>query len=586
MSVDAKVNGKALRRLLSAHIRPYRSSVMGIVALQVFQAIALLYLPTLNADMIDNGVVQGDSQRIMWLGVVMVMVTLVQAAATWWATVLSGRTAMAVGRDLRNTIFDSVQTFSSREIQLIGIPSLVTRTTNDVQQVQMLLFSGLTLFITAPVMAIGGVVLALQQDVVLASLMVVLLPALGVLTALVIRRLRPLASLMQSRLDTINRILGEQISGVRVTRAFVRQKLEAERFEVANEDLTAISIRAGRVQTLLLPLVVTTVNVVSTVFVWVGAFRVQADAMQIGALAAFLTYLVMVQSAVITAAFVANGVPRAEVCAERVEEVLRTESSVAPPGDPVTTLSRPGHVDIVGADFRYPGAEEDVLHHVDFAAGPGATTAIVGSTGSGKSTLLGLIARLFDPTSGRVEVGGVDVRDLDETLSSETMTLIPQKPYLFTGTIASNLRHGRPEATDEELWAALDIAQARDFVEQMDGGLDADVAQGGVNLSGGQRQRMAIARALVRRPQIYLFDDSFSALDYATDAALRQALADKMADATIVIVAQRVSTIVNAERIVVLDAGKVVGVGTHRELVAGNRVYREIVQSQLEEANA
>jgi ATP-binding cassette, subfamily B, multidrug efflux pump len=577
------VDSRALRRLFRTHAVPYRRSIAVIVFLQAFQTIALLYLPTLNADIIDNGVVRGDTGHIVRIGALMIVVTLLQGAATLGAVYLSARVAMAVGRDMRDTVFGYVQRFFAREMQQIGVSSLITRTSNDVQQVQMLLLSAMTVVVTAPVMAVGGVALALGQDFALSWLMVVLVPVLGVVVAVLIGRMRPLAGTMQVRIDAVNRVLREQITGIRVTRAFVRQGFERKRFERANEELTEVSVRLGRVNILLLPLVVNTVNIFGVAAVWIGGYRIESGGMRIGALTAFLTYLVMVQSALLTAAFAIMKLPRAEVCAGRIEEVLRTEPSVAPPAEPVTRLRAPGHVELRGVHFRYPGAEDDVLHGVDFVARPGRTTAIVGSTGSGKTTLVGLICRLVDATAGTVTVGGVDVRSLDPVLLSATLGLVPQQAYLFSGTVASNLRYGRPEATDEELWRALEIAQGRDFVAGMDGQLAADIAQGGTNLSGGQRQRLAIARALVRRPQIYLFDDSFSALDYTTDAALRQALSAETAEATVIIVAQRVSTVVNAEHIVVLDEGRVAGTGTHGELMRHSPVYREIVQSQLGE---
>ncbi|WP_326551099.1 ABC transporter ATP-binding protein [Micromonospora sp. NBC_01813] len=573
-----------LVRLLATRARPYRNTVVAVIVLQALQAVALLYLPLLNADIIDHGVLKGDTGHIIRIGSLMIAVTVVQGLTTVYAVHLSARVAMAIGRDLREAVYQRVQRFSAQEMQRIGVPSLITRTSNDIQQVQTFLLSTLTLVVTAPVMGLGGFALAIAQDVTLALVLAALLPVLGLIVALLIRRMRPLSAIMQVRIDGVARVLREQIPGIRVTRAFARHDFEQARFAHANQELTDVSVRLGRVSTLLLPLVVNTVNVCGVFLVWIGGFRVESGAMQIGAFVALLTYLVMIQGAVLTAAFVAIGLPRTEVCAGRIDEVLWTRPSVVPPAEPVRTFSTPGHVLLDGVSFRYPSAEKDMLHNVDLVASPGTTTAIVGSTGSGKSTLVSLICRLFDPTGGRVLVGGEDVKTLDPGLLTTAIAVVPQQAHLFSGTVAYNLRYGRPDATDEELWRALDIAQARDFVSALDGKLEATIAQGGTNLSGGQRQRLAIARALVRRPQIYLFDDCFSALDHNTDAALRKALASQIADATTIIVAQRISTIAQVERIVVLDEGKVVGVGTHEELLRHSPVYQEIMQSQHGEA--
>jgi ATP-binding cassette subfamily B protein len=467
-----------------------------------------------------------------------------------------------------------------------GAPSLITRTTNDVQQVQMLVLLTFTLMVAAPIMCVGGIVLALRQDVPLSGLLLVVLPALIGSVALIISRMRPKFRTMQVRIDGLNRVLREQISGIRVIRAFVRDERERTRFAGANAELQDVSVRVGKLMALMFPTVMLVVNVTSVAVLYFGAHRIDTGAMQIGALTAFLSYLLQILMSVMMATFMFVMLPRAEVCAERIQEVLTTESSVEYPAHPVFALTGHGQLDLREVEFRYPGAEEPVLRGVDLVAGPGETTAIIGSTGSGKTTLINLIPRLFDVTGGEVRVDGVDVRELDSGVLSTVVGLVPQRPYLFSGTVASNLRYGRPEATDEELWRALEIAQARDFVEAMPEKLDAPIAQGGSNVSGGQRQRLAIARVLVRRPEIYLFDDSFSALDYSTDAALRAALARETADATVVIVAQRVGTIRDADRIVVLDEGRVVGVGTHSELMADNETYREIVLSQLTEQEA
>ncbi|MGY4975359.1 ABC transporter ATP-binding protein [Streptomyces nigrescens] len=575
-----------LVRLARAHLRPHRRSISLIVLLQLIQTLATLYLPTLNADIIDNGVVKGDTGYILRVGGYMVAVTLLQIVCAIGAVYFGARTAMALGRDIRAAVFDRVQSFSAREVGAFGAPSLITRTTNDVQQVQMLVLMTFTMMVSAPIMCVGGVIMALNQDVPLSGLLLVIVPVLGILVSLIVRRMRPLFRGMQERIDTVNRVLREQITGIRVIRAFVRDRHERERFAGANTDLYDASLRAGRLMSMMFPLVMLIVNVSSVAVVWFGGLRIDSGSMEIGALTAFLSYLMYILMSIMMATFMVMMLPRAEVCAERIQEVLATDSSVTPPEHPVTELRRHGELELRGVEFRFPGAEQPVLRDISLTARPGETTAVIGSTGSGKSTLLGLVPRLFDATGGTVLVDGEDVRTLDQETLAKAIGLVPQKPYLFSGTVATNLRYGNPDATDDELWHALETAQARDFVERMEGGLEAPIAQGGGNVSGGQRQRLAIARALVRRPEIYLFDDSFSALDYATDAALRAALARETDRATVVIVAQRVSTIRGADRIVVLDEGRVVGTGTHAELMAGNETYREIVLSQLTEQEA
>ncbi|MEW2408235.1 ABC transporter ATP-binding protein [Streptomyces griseoviridis] len=575
-----------LIRLLRSYLSPYRKPLTLLVVLQLLQTCATLYLPTLNAHIIDNGVVKGDTGYILSFGALMVAISLVQVGCNIGAVYFGARTASALGRDLRAAVFDRVQSFSAREVGHFGAPTLITRTTNDVQQVQMLALMTFTLMVSAPIMCVGGIVLALGLDVPLSAVLVAVVPTLGICVTLIVRRLRPLFRSMQSRLDTVNRVLREQITGNRVIRAFVRDTYEGERFRKANGDLTEMSLKTGNLLALMFPVVMTTVNLSSIAVVWFGAHRINSGGMQIGDLTAFLAYLMQIVMSVMMATFMFMMVPRAEVCAERIQEVLGTSSSVVPPVSPVTELRRHGHLEIRGAGFRYPGAEESVLKSIDLVARPGETTAVIGSTGSGKSTLLGLVPRLFDATEGEVLVDGTPVAELEPTLLARTVGLVPQKPYLFAGTVATNLRYGNPDATDEELWHALEVAQAKEFVDRLEGGLDAPVAQGGTNVSGGQRQRLAIARTLVQRPEIYLFDDSFSALDYATDAALRAALGRETAEATVVIVAQRVATIRDADRIIVLDEGRVVGTGHHQELMAGNETYREIVLSQLTEAEA
>ncbi|WP_239395107.1 ABC transporter ATP-binding protein [Frankia sp. CiP3] len=575
-----------LIRILRAHLGPYTRPIMVTVGLQLVATIAILYLPTLNADIIDHGVITGDVGYIVRTGGIMLGVAAVQIVCAGAAVYFSAQTAMAFGRDLRAALFDQVQSFSVREVGRFGAPSLITRATNDVQQVQMLALMSFTLMVSAPIMCLGGIVLALRQDARLSALLVVIVPVLGTIVVLIVSRMRPLGRAMQERLDAVNRILREQISGLRVIRAFVRDDYEQRRFGAANADLTDVSLRFGQLMALMFPLVLTVVNVSSVAVLWFGAHRIDAGQMQIGALTAFLSYLMQILMSVMMATFMFMMIPRAEVCAERIQEVLMTGSTLLPPANPVRSLDRHGELELRDVGFRYPGAQEPVLRGISVRARPGQITAIIGGTGSGKTTLLGLIPRLADTTEGSVLVDGVDVRALDPALLAATVGLVPQKPYLFSGTIATNLRYGNPNATDADLWLALEIAQAKEFVEAMPDGLDTAIAQGGTNVSGGQRQRLAIARVLVCRPQVYLFDDSFSALDYATDARLRAALARETAAATVVIVAQRVATIRDADQIIVLDGGEVVGTGTHHQLLAGNTTYREIVLSQLTEEEA
>jgi ATP-binding cassette subfamily B protein len=575
-----------LIRLLRTYLSPYQTDITIVIALQFVQTLATLYLPTLNADIIDQGVVTGDTGYIVRVGGVMLAVTLIQIVCNAGAVYFGARTAMALGRDVRAGIFARVQEFSAREVGHFGAPSLITRTTNDVQQVQMVVLLTFTLMVSAPIMCVGGIILALRQDVPLSASLLVIVPVLLVFVGAIIWQMRPLFRSMQERIDGINQVVREQIGGIRVIRAFVRDEHEQARYATANTALTDVSLAVGRLMSLMFPAVLLVINASSVAVLWFGAGRIDSGALQIGALTAFLSYLLQILMAVMMTTFMFVMIPRAEVCAERIQEVLETHSSVVPPAKPVTTVSEHGTLELRSVDFRYPGAEAAVLRGVDLVASPGEITAVIGGTGSGKSTLINLVPRLFDVTAGQVLVDGVDVRDLDPDLLSAMVGLVPQRPYLFTGTVATNLRYGRPSATDAELWHALEVAQARDFVEQMPGGLDAPIAQGGTNVSGGQRQRLAIARALVCRPEIYLFDDAFSALDYTTDAALRQALAAETSDATVVIVAQRVSTIRDAHRIIVLDEGAVVGTGTHAELMATNETYREIVLSQLTEAEA
>ncbi len=575
-----------LIKLLRQFLRPYRRPIALIVGLQFLATLAMLYLPTLNANIIDTGVLTGNTGYIWKTGALMLAITLGQIACQICAVYFAARTAMAVGRDLRSAQFRQVQRFSAREIGQIGTPSLITRSTNDVQQVQMLVLMFFIMTVSAPIMMVGSILLALDQNVELSGLLVIIVPVLAIVLGLIISRMVPLFRATQGKLDSINRVLREQISGVRVVRAFVRDERERDRFEDASNDLLQVSLGAGKLMSLMFPSVMLVVNLSSVAVLWFGGHLINDGRMQIGALTAFLSYLMQTLMSIMMTVFTLMMVPRAEVSAERIREVLNTESSVVPPANPQVPDTLRGTLELRSVDFCYPGAEKSVLQDVSLLARPGETTAIIGSTGAGKTTLLSLIPRLMDVTGGEVLVDGVDVRELDPGVLTKTVGYVPQRPYLFSGTVASNLRYGNRDATDDELWQALEIAQGKDFVEAMPGGLESQIAQGGTNVSGGQRQRLAIARALVRRPEIYLFDDSFSALDYATDARLRAALGRETREATVVIVAQRVSTIRHADTIIVLDAGRVVGTGTHSELMDGNETYREIVLSQLTEQEA
>jgi ATP-binding cassette subfamily B multidrug efflux pump len=570
-----------LPRLIARYLKPHWRLVVGVVVFQLVQSIASLYLPSLNADIIDNGIATGDTGYILMIGALMLGITLVQVAAAIVAVYFGAKAAMGLGRDLRESIFEHVGSFSEREVTRFGAPSLITRTTNDVQQVQILVLTTCTLLVSAPILAVGGVIMALQQDVELSWLMAVAIPILLVAIGLIISRMVPLFGQLQVRIDTVNRVLREQLSGIRVVRAFVREGLETQRFERANADVTSTALAAGRLFALVFPVVMLIMNVASVAVLWFGSFRVDNGDMRVGALTAFLSYIIQILMAVMMATFMAIMIPRAAVSADRISEVLDTPTSVVLPERPVTELRGTGLVELRDVEFSYPGADQPVLRNLTFEARPGETTAIIGSTGAGKTTLVNLLPRLFDATGGSVLIDGVDVRELDPDLLWGRIGLVPQRAYLFSGTVASNLRYGNPSATDDELWAALETAQAADFVREMPDGLDAPIAQGGTNVSGGQRQRLAIARALVKKSEIYVFDDSFSALDTATDSRLRRALARAEKDATKIIVAQRVSTIVEADQILVIEDGEIVGRGTHDELLASSDTYREIVDSQL-----
>jgi ATP-binding cassette subfamily B multidrug efflux pump len=569
-----------LLRLVRTHLEPYRSWLVAVVLLQFAGTVAMLYLPSLNADIIDKGVVNGDTGYIVSHGGLMLAVALGQIACSVAAVWFSARTAMSFGRDLRSSVFSRVGGFSARELQHFGPPSLITRETNDVQQVQMLVLMGGTLMVSAPIMMVGGIVMAVHVNAGLSWLVVLVVPVLAASVGFIVSRMVPSFRLMQERIDEVNRLLREQITGVRVVRAFVRERHETKRFAVANTELTDVAIRAGRWQAGMFPTVMLVANVASVAVLWFGGHRVQSGEMQVGELTAYLSYLMQILMSVMMGTFMMMMIPRAAVCADRIIEVLDTESSVALPAEPVTTLPERGTLRFEHVELTYPGADVPVVRDVSFEARPGHTLAIIGSTGAGKTTMVNLVPRLFDVTGGRVLVDGVDVRRLDLELLWSRLGLVPQRAFLFRGTVADNLRYGKADATEDEMWEALEIAQARDFVERM-GGLEATIAQGGSNVSGGQRQRLAIARAVIRRPEIYLFDDSFSALDLATDARLRAALKPVTADSTVVIVAQRVSTIRDAAEILVVEDGEVVGRGTHDELLADCGTYQEIVASQL-----
>lgn len=566
--------------LLKTYLAPYKRAIAVLIALQLVATAASLYLPSLNADIIDNGVTRGDTNYILTTGGWMLLVSLVQIVCSVAAVLIGAKSAMGAGRDLRKAILHRVGTFSAREVGQFGAPSLITRNTNDVQQVQLLIVMGFTIVVMAPIMCIGGVVMALREDIGLSWILLIAVPGLAISMGLIVARMVPGFRSMQVRIDAVNRVLREQITGIRVVRAFVRERNEIDRFGVANDSLTAAALRVGKLMALMFPTVMMISNVTSVAVIWFGGHAINNGTMEIGALTALLSYIMLILMSVMMASFIAMMVPRASVCADRISEVLATESSVVLPRDPKPFATSPGILELRDAEFSFPGAEFPVLCGVNFRAEPGKMTAIIGGTGSGKSTLINLIPRLIDVTAGQVLVGGTDIRELDIDTLRQQIGLIPQKPYLFSGTIGSNLRYGKSDATDDELWDALEIAQGADFVRKMPEGLETEVSQGGTTVSGGQRQRLAIARALVRRPSIYLFDDSFSALDLTTDSKLRAALKPVMKDACMIVVAQRVSTIIDADQILVLDDGRPVGLGTHSELLATCPTYAEIVDSQ------
>jgi ATP-binding cassette subfamily B protein len=570
-----------LVRLVRQYTGRYRPWVLAVVVLQLTATVAALLLPSLNARIIDEGVTRGDTALVLRTGQVMLVVALVQVAAAVAAVYCGARAAMGTGRDLRRAVYRRASSFGSREVQRFGAPSLITRGTNDVQQIQMLVLMTLNFMVAAPIMSVGGIVMALREDAGLSWLVWVAVPVLAVAVGVLATRLMPLFRRMQERIDRINAVLREQIAGVRVVRAFVREEHESRRFAAANRELTDVSVRIGALFVLMFPVITMVLHVATAAVLWFGGLRVDAGQLQVGSLTAFLQYLLQILMAVLMGTFMVMMVPRALVCAERIGEVLGTEPSVREPAEPAEPASAAGVVELRDVTFSYPGAEAPVLEGIGLRAGPGRTTAVVGSTGSGKSTLLHLLPRLMDPTGGTVLLDGVPLPRLSHAQIAARVALVPQRAYLFSGTVASNLRLGRPGATDEELWAALRTAQAEDFVRRMPGGLDAPIAQGGTNVSGGQRQRLSIARALVASPRVYLFDDAFSALDVGTDARLRAALGSVTRDATVIVVAQRVSTVRDADQILVLDGGRITARGTHEQLLGSSETYREIVASQI-----
>ena len=570
-----------LGRLLIRYLRPGWPLIVGVLVFQVAQSLASLWLPTLQADIIDDGVLKGDIGFIWRTGAIMLAISFAQILCSIAAVYFGSRLAMGAGRDMRGDLFHRVVAFSQREVGQFGARSLITRNTNDVQQVQMLVQMSATLMVSAPILAIGGVIFAIRQDVGLSWLMAVSVPVLLIIVSLIVVRMVPAFRAMQRRIDRVNQIMREQLTGIRVVRAFVRETQERDRFEGASADVMESGVRAGNLMAIMFPAVMLVLNVTSAAVIWFGASQVQDGDAQIGTLFAFLTYMMQILMGVMMATFMFVMIPRAAVCANRIGAVLETEPSVVAPTRPVDAPAPAGRVVFEHVDFAYPGADEAVLHDITFTVEPGTTTAIIGSTGSGKTTLVGLVPRLFDVTAGSVSVDGVDVREYDPDELWTRIGLVQQRAFLFSGTIASNLRYGDEAATDDDLWDALEIAQAKDFVQEMPEQLAAPIAQGGTNVSGGQRQRLSIARALVHHPEVFIFDDSFSALDLRTDAALRRALDARLPDATRIVVAQRVSTIQHADQIIVLEHGRIVGIGTHDQLVESNETYREIVDSQL-----
>ncbi|MGH3722551.1 MAG: ABC transporter ATP-binding protein [Mycobacterium sp.] len=569
-----------MRPLLGRYVRPYRSLVAVVVTLQIVSTLASLYLPTVNAAIIDDGVAQGDTRTIMRLGMLMIGVTLVQIACSVGAVYFGSRTGMGFGRDMRSALFHHITGFSAEESSRFGAPTLLTRTTNDVQQLQVLVQITCTMLLTAPIMCIGGIAMAIHQNAGLSWLLMVSMPALGLVNWYIVRSMLPIFRKMQQLIDGINRVMREQLAGIRVIRAFTRETLERTRFGAANTEVSEAALAAGRWQALMLPTTSLVINTSSVALIWFGGQRIDQGQMQVGSLVAFLSYFLQILMSMMMLTMLAIMVPRASACAERITEVFETVGSITAPSNPVGVEALVPTVEFSDTGFRYPGAERAVLEGVSFTARPGTVTAVVGATGCGKSTLVSLVPRLHDVTAGSVRVSGHDVRHYDPESLWTVMGLVPQRGYLFSGTVESNLRYGKSDATEDEMWEALRIAQAADFVQAHASGLQMPVSQGGINFSGGQRQRIAIARAVIRRPSIYLFDDAFSALDVRTDARLREALRAISTDATVIVVAQRVSTIVDADQIVVLEDGRVAAVGTHAQLLGCCGMYREICDSQ------
>jgi ATP-binding cassette subfamily B multidrug efflux pump len=572
-----------MKRLLIRFLRPYTKQLVIVMTLLLAQAIGSLYLPELNAEIINNGVAKGDIDYIIRTGVFMLVVTLVLGVIAIVSVYFGSMTSTSFGRDVRSAIFRRVGTFSQAEVNHFGTPSLITRNTNDVQQVQIVLIMALNVMILAPFMGIGGIIMAVRQDVPLSATLVVIIPLMAVFLGFLVSRAMPLFSAMQVKVDRINSVMREKLSGVRVIRAFARDDFEERRFAEANEDLTNTARTVFRLFALMWPVLLGVMNLSTVAILWFGGHRVASGGMPIGNLLAFIAYITQILFSVIMATFMLTMLPRAAASGIRIQEVLETEATIRDPETPAGPSRSHGYLEFRDVEFRYPGAEEPVLKSISFTAGPGETTAIIGSTGCGKSTLINLIPRLYDVTGGQVLVDGVDVRDMAQEDLWTKIGFIPQRAFLFSGTVASNLRYGDEDASEEDMWHALRIAQGEDFVSEMPGGLEAPISQGGTNVSGGQRQRLAVARALVRRPEIYVFDDSFSALDFATDAKLRVALQSETREATVIIVAQRVGTIMRADRIIVLDEGCICGIGTHEELMETCKTYREIVYSQLTE---
>jgi ATP-binding cassette subfamily B protein len=570
-----------LTQILKKYCAPYKGQVALIILMLLIQAIASLYLPNLNADLINNGVAKGDVGYIWHIGEIMLASSALVMGASIWLAFLAAKVAMAFGRDLRTAVFTAVEGFSARELNKFGAPSLITRNTNDVQQIQLVLFMGFTMMIGAPITGIGAIFMAVRSNAHLSLLLLVVIPLMALLIVTLLRRIVPAFREMQVKIDRINLVLREQVAGVRVIRAFVKTRQEESRFADSSRDLMRTQLRVTRTFAIMFPSLSLILNLSSVAVIWFGAKLIDANKLPIGNMTAFLTYIMLILSSVMMAVFMTLQIPRAAACAERVQEVLDTPSSVVDTLTPQEPAQRLGVVEFKNVEFRYPGAESPILSGVSFTAKPGQFTAIIGSTGSGKSTLLNLIPRFIDVTAGSILLDGIDLREQSLEAIWTEIGLVPQRSFLFGGTIADNLRYGREHATEDEMWHALEIAQAKNFVAENPDGLQARVAQGGTNFSGGQRQRLSIARALVKEPQILLFDDSFSALDYTTDSLLRAALHSEVGHTTMIVVAQRVSTILHADQIIVLDQGHVVGIGTHTELMKECATYQEIVLSQL-----